>query len=506
MVRVSVVIPAYNEEELLPRCLAAMMPQARDHGAEIIVVDNDSQDGTAAIARQFGATVVHEPQRGYVHALARGVQAARHPVVAVTDADSVVSPKWLARIQAAFASDEVIGATGPVGYEGSRFLTGVARSMPHEMWGANMAFRARALAAVGGIDPEVNLGADIHLDARLRRRGRIVYDRQMSVTTSSRRFEAQPVRQTLRFALNYVWLKLTGRPLFWGIASFRESSNVLARRTRRRRTAVACSLATAVALYLSVWPSSSVFGEIVRPHVTKKLIALTFDDGPNGAPTRAIVDILAERGIPATFFEIGSRVAADPQTSRYVTDRGFAVGNHSWDHSFLLPLRSAAGVRQEIATTSAAIATATGQQPRYFRPPHGWRSPQMLVAARRQHLQLIDWSVDPADYLTSDPARIARRVVHRAKPGSIVLLHDGLQDGLGVARRQDRRGTIAALPLIIDELSREGYTFVTLEELLDEYQTERSDEPTRLQRLHDGADDLVHLRIHRHRATRHHAA
>ena len=497
MNRISVVIPAFNEEELLPRCLAALTDQARAVQAEIIVVDNDSTDRTAAIARQFGATVVHEPRRGYVYALAAGIQAAGNPLVAVTDADSEVGPRWLARIEALLADPGVAGVTGPVAYEGSRYLTWCAKSMPHELWGANMAFRKADLEAAGGIDMDVNLGADIHLDAQMRQRGRIVFDPAVVVTTSSRRFVAQPVRQSVLFTVNYFWLKLFGRSLFWGFAAIRESAPALALKARRRRAALGVSLASLVAIYLSVSPSSSVFGEVVRPHVAKKMVALTFDDGPNGASTRAIVDILQERGVAATFFEIGDRVAADPQTARYVSDHGFPIGNHSWDHSFLLPLRGAPRVKREIDSTSAAIESATGVAPRYFRPPHGWRSPQMLVTARREHLQLVDWSVDPADYLTNNPARIAGRVVRQAKPGSIVLLHDGIEDGFRAASRRGREGTIAALPLIIDQLRNEGYTFVTMEELLAEHDMEASGNTTRLQRLHTRAGDLVHRTFHR---------
>lgn len=496
MHRVSVVIPAFNEEELLPRCLAALADQARALGAEIVVVDNDSTDRTAEIARGFGATVVHEPRRGYVFALARGTSAAAGDVIAVTDADSMVGPEWLAGILAALEDPGVAGVTGPVAYEGSNYLTWCAKSMPHELWGANMAFRRADLEAVGGIDMDVNLGADIHLNAQMKQRGRIVFDRRVVVTTSSRRFVAQPVRQSVLFTVNYFWLKIFGKSLFWGFAAIRESAPALAVRARRRRAALGVSVASLVALYLSVAPGSSVFGEVVRPHVDRKLVALTFDDGPNGAATRAIVDILSREGVAATFFEIGDRVAADPATARYVAEHGFPIGNHSWDHSFLLPTRGAPRVEREIVSTSAAIKDATGVAPRYFRPPHGWRSPQLLVAARHEHLKLVEWSVDPVDYLTSDPRRIADRVVRRARPGSIVLLHDGLEDGFRVKGRRGREGTIAALPVIIAELRHEGYTFVTLEELLAEQAAESEGGGSRLQRLHARADDLVHHGIH----------
>jgi len=465
--RISVVIPAYNEEDLLPDCLAALRTQAQRSEAEIIVVDNDSSDRTAAIALKLGARVVTEKRRGYVFALECGIRAARNPLIAATDADSMVGPDWLARIQTALAEPGVAGVTGPVHYEGLPLIHWLRGFLPHDLWGANMAFRKADLEAIGGVDCRVNMGADLALSARLRRRGRIAYDKRLCVRTSDRRFSAQPLRQSLYHTLNYTSLKLLRRPLFWHFTAIRDSEVVLRQRMRKRLIGAGVTASVLTVLYLCAWPSAPVFGKIVvRPDVDSKLVALTFDDGPNGEATRTIVDILAQHGVPATFFEVGRSVEMDSATVRYVADHGFAIGNHSWDHGYRLPLRSISRIEHEMAMTEDAITHVTGNRPVYFRPPHGWRSTQVFFAARRLNLRIVNWSLDAVDYLSNDPDRIARNVLHGVRPGSIILLHDGLQDGPLAAEYRDRRGTILALPRIIETLQRQGYTLVTIDELL----------------------------------------
>jgi peptidoglycan/xylan/chitin deacetylase (PgdA/CDA1 family) len=196
-----------------------------------------------------------------------------------------------------------------------------------------------------------------------------------------------------------------------------------------------------------------------------KVVALTFDDGPNGAATRAIVDILTREQVPATFFEVGRSVAADPATAAYVASHGFTIGNHSWGHSYLLPIELPHNLREELARTSATIVAATGTAPQYFRPPHGVRSPFLLDEVSDAGMRTVDWSVDPQDYFSNDAKTIASRVVRRVRPGSIILLHDGLQDGPRAKALQARSATMAALPTIIHDLRARGYQFVSLHDL-----------------------------------------
>jgi len=194
---------------------------------------------------------------------------------------------------------------------------------------------------------------------------------------------------------------------------------------------------------------------------------LTFDDGPNGQATRQIVDILKSKNVPATFFEVGRSIAADPSTSAYVSNAGFPIENHSWDHSFSLPVMSPSHIRRELTQTSEEIRVVAHQQPTMFRPPHGLRSPQLLYEVEQQHLRVVNWNLDPEDYNTGDPATIINRVVNHVHHGSIILLHDGLQDGIHAVELHDRAGDIAALPELIDQVRAKGYTFVSLTKVLD---------------------------------------
>lgn len=112
--RFSVVIPAYNEEALLPQCLQSLAAQTFHDGVEVIVVDNNSSDATAAVARSHGARVVHEPHPGVCWARQAGTAQARGDIVVSTDADTVFAPDWLAKIDAAFRSNpRLVAVTGP---------------------------------------------------------------------------------------------------------------------------------------------------------------------------------------------------------------------------------------------------------------------------------------------------------------------------------------------------------------------------------------------------------
>jgi peptidoglycan-N-acetylglucosamine deacetylase len=472
---ISIVIPALNEAQLLPHCLRALMPQALACGAEVIVVDNGSLDQTAAVARRFGARVVVEPKRGYVYALNCGVQSARHPIIAVTDADTEVSPTWLAGIGRALHDERVAACTGPIWFDGCLACTLARYLVPRDLWGANMAFRRSVYDTVGGFDEQYNLSGDVMFGRSVRRRGKIRFVREQSVTTSGRRFQSEPLRQFWHYAKNFVSLFLVGRPVSWEFDCIRVSETHLRRVTRSRQLRISLCTFLGFFAYVLLWPQATLFGQIVvRPHVKAKMVALTFDDGPNGAATRHIVDILKEKKVPATFFVVGRSVDADPATAAYVAAGGFPVEIHSWDHAYNIPFQRPCRIRRELDATTHSIEAATGNTPDLFRPPHGWRSPQLLLITHREHLQVVNWSVDPMDYWTDDPDRIVNRVVHHIRPGSIVLLHDGLQDGPLARKLENREATIAALPVIIDRLRVEGYQFVTVDQLLAERSKERA--------------------------------
>lgn len=465
--RISVVIPALNEATHIGACLSALLPQAQAHGAEVIVVDNNSTDETASIARSYGVCVITEPRVGVVFAMNAGYSIAQGDIIAATDADTIVSHHWLDRIVQNFADPSVVACVGPAYFDRLWWLNCITRTgIYRELRGANMAVRREAFRRVGGFDETVNLATEIHLHDKLKKIGRVVYDRKQTVLTSSRRFRAEPVRQILWHVSNRVHMLLFRKPLFWHFSEIRSDEAELQRRSKQRWWAAGITATLVLTAYYAAWPQSTVFGQIlVRDDTKQKMVALTFDDGPNGQATRAMVDILAARHVPATFFMVGRSVAADPTTTKYVTDHGFSIGNHTWDHSFRIPVMSPNGIARELARTSTVIQKTTSITPEFFRPPHGYRSPQLLYEAHREHLRAVDWSVDPQDYNTGNADTITQRVLSSVKPGSIILLHDGLQDGLKVKTLHNREGTIAALPQILDGLQKKGYTIVPLAKL-----------------------------------------
>ncbi len=198
MPRVSVVVPARNEEAYLGRCLDALLRQDPPPD-EIIVVDNGSKDRTAEIAEQMGVWVVREPTPGVHHARQAGLKAARYEVVAQTDADTRVLPGWIAAIRRGFADPQTVATYGPIELDEDAptldrwlarhafplFLRLSALLGQPNASGANHAVRREAALAVGGYDRP--FAEDVHLAKKLLRRGRVRYLPDQRVVTSGRR-------------------------------------------------------------------------------------------------------------------------------------------------------------------------------------------------------------------------------------------------------------------------------------------------------------------------------
>ncbi|WP_282694546.1 polysaccharide deacetylase family protein [Streptomyces sp. CC208A] len=184
-----------------------------------------------------------------------------------------------------------------------------------------------------------------------------------------------------------------------------------------------------------------------------KCIALTFDAGP-GKDTPHLLDVLKEKRVPATFFLLGRKhVDRYPQVVRRIADEGHEVANHTWSHRILTDLDED-GVREELSRTQDAIAKITGRRPVLMRPPQGRTDSTVSDVSRELGLAQVLWSITAKDYSTTDTALIQERVLTQAHRDGIILLHD-IYDG-----------TVPAVPGIIDELQKRGYTFVTVPELL----------------------------------------
>ena len=186
-------------------------------------------------------------------------------------------------------------------------------------------------------------------------------------------------------------------------------------------------------------------------------IALTFDDGP-GPYTPEVLSVLERSHVPATFFAIGKMERYfSASTQREVAD-GDAVGDHTQSHLALATL-SAQDQREQLFEGIARIELAGGPRTELFRPPYGSFSATTLSELHSLRLLMVLWSVDTNDYLQPGVPVIVERALAGARPGAIILMHDG---------GGDRAQTIAALPQIIHDLQARGYALVTVPQLLQD--------------------------------------
>lgn len=204
--------------------------------------------------------------------------------------------------------------------------------------------------------------------------------------------------------------------------------------------------------------NSFVFGPVLgKLPTTEKVIALTFDDGPNPEATPRILDALREKDVKATFFILGSHAESWPEIVRRISTEGHQVGNHGYFHR-KLHFKRPFYVKRDIELGRRAIERAGGERPRWFRAPHGFRSPWVNPIARSMGEQIAGWTLGVWDTDKPGVDEIIKRTVEGTRPGSIILLHDG--DGYDP--EADRTQTAAAVPIIIDRLRDAGYRFVTL--------------------------------------------
>lgn len=195
----------------------------------------------------------------------------------------------------------------------------------------------------------------------------------------------------------------------------------------------------------------AAFGGRQSDELTKK-VALTFDDGPNPDYTPELLDELKKRGVPATFFVLGAEVEQYPQLVRRASEEGHLIGVHSYKHVNLRQLSDQQAVEQ-VNRTNEAIHAACGQYASYIRPPYGcWKED---LDYEVQMVEVL-WDIDPRDWATTSADLVVQRVLQDVEENSIILLHDASES------------SVRAACMIIDRLQAQGYTFVTVEELLME--------------------------------------
>ncbi|MCR9243706.1 MAG: polysaccharide deacetylase family protein [bacterium] len=201
-------------------------------------------------------------------------------------------------------------------------------------------------------------------------------------------------------------------------------------------------------------------------------VALTFDDGPDPDFTPQVLDVLAAHGVQAAFFVVGERVRAHPELVRRMHAAGHLVCNHTDRHGFDFHFQLWRGAGAEIARCNAAITAAIGRTPRLFRSPQGFKNPALGDVLHRTGMTAVGWQARGLDAVTRDAAAIERRLVDGARPGGVLVMHDGA----GLGGTGDRTPTLTALPRVLSGLRARGLRFARLDELLqvDAYTTAAS--------------------------------
>ncbi len=179
-------------------------------------------------------------------------------------------------------------------------------------------------------------------------------------------------------------------------------------------------------------------------------VALTFDDGPDRATTPLFLDLLAQRGVRATFFLLGSRIAAAPRLAAEITAAGHEIGVHGWEHRYLT-LRGPLATQADLARAMDAITTATGVVPAMFRPPYGVLTASAILAARGLGLSPVLWSCWGREWTAAaTPRTVFTTLAADLRGGATVLLHDSdCTSPAGSAR-----AALGALPLLLDECAK----------------------------------------------------
>lgn len=491
--QLSVVVPAYNEELWLGRCLDSLAQQETSYPFEVLVVDNNSTDGTAAIAAGYeGVRVVHESRQGLVPARQAGQAAAVGAVVAHTDADSVLPPDWVERIGRAFeerpglvlVSGTMCFPTAPLR---ARLVQTLANWIVLVWWlltrrlavvnGCNFAVRADALAAAGGFAVDLPDIGDSRILSILKLYGKVALLRGRLVRTSARRFRGQGVLRVYWFYFReQVGSVLGHQPeQIMRLRDFRLPDGSLSGAQRHRRLLYLLPALPVLAVaggctYLAISPTSQVYGRIVvHGPRTQKVVALTFDDGPNEPYTSEVLDVLDHYGVKATFFAVAVNAEYYPESVERIVNDGQALENHSYDHS---RLATAVDFRYgEVERAQTVFQEIAGVTPSLFRPPAGIHTPWQLRRVGGEKMVTVNWDSEGLDWQKGATAQsITDRVLSEVHPGSIVLLHDGDE----LRHGSDRSQTVEALPLLIETLQARGYRFVTVPQLLNmpAYQTD----------------------------------
>jgi peptidoglycan/xylan/chitin deacetylase (PgdA/CDA1 family) len=220
--------------------------------------------------------------------------------------------------------------------------------------------------------------------------------------------------------------------------------------------AVPILLVKASIIYGSAYISSDFYMKaFCNAETTEKIIALTFDDGPNPEFTPKVLKVLKEHSAPATFFVIGKNIPGNEDVLHQINSGGHIIGNHTFSHSFFIDFKSSKGFIKEIQQTEKIVKDITGKKMNFFRPPYGVTTPHLAKAVKELNYYTIGWDVRSLDTTNDSPEKIMKRIRKQIKPGSIILFHD----------TSDK--TVEILKQTLNFAKENGFKIVSTERLLN---------------------------------------
>lgn len=220
---------------------------------------------------------------------------------------------------------------------------------------------------------------------------------------------------------------------------------------------ISLSLTLAFLVYASASIRSGIYVHALsRKKTGRKVVALTFDDGPDPMMTPKVLDVLRRHGAKATFFLVGEKVSAHAELVNTITKDGHTVGNHTWTHDWKDIFKLSGGHLKDMEKCNRAIYEACGLKPRLFRPQVGVTTPHIGLALHRNGMKCVGWSIRSYDTVESDDReKVLKRILKGLCPGSVILLHDRLAQADILTEE------------LLAELEKRGFCSVTIDEMFE---------------------------------------
>lgn len=191
-----------------------------------------------------------------------------------------------------------------------------------------------------------------------------------------------------------------------------------------------------------------------KKQTTEKIVAITFDDGPDRIETPKVLQVLREQQVPACFFCIGHKIEGNEQLVRQIANEGHLIGNHSFNHANAFPLYNLSRMKKELLACQFALEKVASQKIKLFRPPFGVTNPTIAKVVRILGYTPIGWNIRTFDTQKPSKEKVLRHIRNNLRPGSIILLHDRMSD------------SDILLKEILNLIKEREYTVVRLDKML----------------------------------------